>query len=204
MRNVLTETFTVLRSLAKTGRDHIWGYYVRNLIRPIWLALPANRIDVLVGNPPWLRYSKMTSSMQERYLALARPRNLLSGPLGASGRDLATLFVARAVEKYLNPGGVFSFVMPHGTLTRMPHTGFRSGYWSSSTVGELAVQWGIPWDLNHAPYRFSHDFVRGHGNLRDARSSDGRYRRRMVLPKQENRSNVGADSTLDDYHRADQ
>jgi len=109
---------------------------------------------VLVGNPPWLRYSKMTAAMQARYLALARPRNLLSGPLGASGRDLSTLFVVRAVEKYLNPGGAFSFVMPHGTMTRIPHTGFRSGDWASSAVGDLKVEWNRPWDLLRAPTGF--------------------------------------------------
>ena len=27
------------------GRDHIWSYYVRNLARPWWLALPQNRVD---------------------------------------------------------------------------------------------------------------------------------------------------------------
>lgn len=154
VRETLIQTFTVMRDLARSGRNHIWGYYARNLIRPVWLALPDNRVDVLVGNPPWLRYSKMTPAMQERYLALARPRNLLTGPLGASGRDLSTLFVVRAVEKYLNPGGSFAFVMPHGTLTRLPHTGFRSGDWASSSVGDLAVQWGRSWDLNRAPTGF--------------------------------------------------
>ncbi len=56
----LGETFATMRDLAATGRDHIWGYYVRNLIRPIWLAQPDNKVDVLVGNPPWLRFNKMT------------------------------------------------------------------------------------------------------------------------------------------------
>ena len=94
--------------------------------RLLELIVP-DRVHVLVGNPPWLRYSKMTPPMKARYKVLAKPRALLSGGLGASGRDLSTLFVARAVEMYLIPGGSFAFVMPHGTLTRLPHTGFRSG-----------------------------------------------------------------------------
>lgn len=153
-REVIGKTFATLRDLALNGRDHIWGYYVRNLIRPIWLAIPENRVDVLVGNPPWLRYSKMTPAMKARYKALAKPRNLLSGGLGASGRDLSTLFVARAVEMYLNPGGTFAFVMPHGTLTRLPHTGFRSGKWASAQTGALTVAFGQTWDLSAAPTGF--------------------------------------------------
>ncbi|TIC86383.1 N-6 DNA methylase [Nocardioides sp. GY 10127] len=153
-RDVLGKTFATLRDLALSGRDHIWGYYVRNLIRPIWLAIPENRVDVLVGNPPWLRYSKMTPAMKGRYKALAKPRNLLSGGLGASGRDLSTLFVSRAVEMYLHPGGTFAFVMPHGTITRLPHTGFRSGKWASAQTGALTVAFGETWDLTDAPTGF--------------------------------------------------
>lgn len=115
-RQTLRETFSVMRLLARTGRNHIWGYYVRNLIRPIWLAEPDNRVDVLIGNPPWLRYSKMTAAMQDRYKMLCEPRQLLSGGLGASGRDLSTLFVVRAVELYLRTGGTFAFVMPQEPL----------------------------------------------------------------------------------------
>lgn len=143
----LTRTFDTMRRLHASGRDHIWGYYVRNLIRPIWLAEPEHRVDVLIGNPPWLRYSKMTKTMQQRYKSLASERGLLSGSLGASGRDLSTLFVTRSVELYLKPGGKFAFVMPHGTLTRKPHTGFRSGKWSSKAAGRLAVSFTEAWDL---------------------------------------------------------
>ncbi|WP_249026328.1 N-6 DNA methylase [Mycobacterium kyorinense] len=116
---VLKETFSNLCTLRAQGRNHVWGYYVRNLIRPLWLAEEENRVDVLIGNPPWLRYNKMTSSMQKNYRELAQPRNLLTGGLGAAARDLSTLFVVRAVELYLRTGGSFAFVMPHG-VTPVP------------------------------------------------------------------------------------
>lgn len=145
-RRVLVETFSRWRGLNRTGRDHIWGYYVRNLVRPIWLTQPENRVDILVGNPPWLRYSKMTGDMQRRYITMGREKNLLSGPSGASARDLSTLFVARALELYASPSARFSFVMPHGTLTRKPHEAFRSGRWN---IG-ASVRFGESWDLGKA------------------------------------------------------
>ena len=148
---ILRTTFATMRALHQSGKNHIWGYYVRNLIRPLWLAEPDNRVDVLIGNPPWLRYSKMTSTMQERYKTLAKPRNLLTGGLGASSRDLSTLFVVRAVELYLKPGGKFAFVFPHGILTRRPHTGFRSGTWMTQKSEHLAVQFTETWDFANAP-----------------------------------------------------
>lgn len=151
---ILGGTFTTLRKLVLNQHDHIWGYYVRNLIRPLWLTEPSNRVDVLVGNPPWLRFSKMSKTMQKRYKALAEPRNLLTGGLGASARDLSTLFVVRAVEMYLRDGGNFAFVMPHGTLSRKPHTGFRTGTWMTKKAPHLTVEFGESWDLARATTGF--------------------------------------------------
>lgn len=146
----LRDTFATLRQLHVQKRNHIWGYYVRNLIRPLWLSRPENQVDILVGNPPWLRYSKMTDPMQKRFIRLSKERNLLSGPSGASARDLSTLFVTRAVELYLKDGGRFAYVMPHGTLTRKPHHLFRSGKWSANTrttTGQLAAAFEQSWEL---------------------------------------------------------
>lgn len=151
---VLRETFVNLCTLRAQGRNHIWGYYVKNLIRPLWLAEPENRVDSLIGNPPWLRYNKMTVAMKENYRALAKPRNLLTGGLGAAARDLSALFVVRAVELYLHDGGSFAFVMPYGVLMSKPHTGFRSGNWSTETGNHLTVEFGVPWDLSEATTGF--------------------------------------------------
>lgn len=188
---LLTVTYDTMRKLHRTGRNHIWGYYVRNLIRPLWLTKGDNRVDVLVGNPPWLRYGKMTSAMQDRYKGLAKDRNLLSGGLGAAGRDLSTLFVARCVELYLKPGGSFSFVMPHGILSRKPHNGFRTGRWSSKLVS-LAVAFDEAWDLDKVTTGFpmSSCVIKGHdASLTGAKklpatveSWEGRLRKSGDLP----------------------
>jgi SAM-dependent methyltransferase len=154
-RGIIAETFATMRRLHRSGRNHIWGYYVRNLIRPLWLATIEQRVDVLVGNPPWLRYSKMTVPMQERFKRLAKERQLLTGGLGASARDLSTLFVVRSIELYLRSGGAFSFVMPHGTMSRRPHVGFRTGNWSGTATGSaFKVQFEQSWDTHLTPTGF--------------------------------------------------
>lgn len=150
----LVETFDTMRRLHRSGRDHIWGYYVRNLIRPLWLSEPANQFDVLIGNPPWLRYGRMTAAMQDRFKSLSKDLGLLTGSLGASGRDLATLFAARAVELYLRPGGRLALVMPHGTLSRKPHQKFRTGNWGSRDHGAVSIAFDQAWDLSRAPTGF--------------------------------------------------
>lgn len=149
-RENLVETGTHMYELELMGRDRIWAYYVRNLIRPVWLSMPENRVDILVGNPPWLRYNKMNGWMQEKFNTHSRSHNLIIGRLGASGRDLATLFVTRACELYLQSGGTFAYVMPHSALTRKSSAGFRTGNWALHVGGDQPHEYGqfdAVWDL---------------------------------------------------------
>ena len=125
---VVAATFEIMCRLHDEGRNHIWGYYVRNLARPIWLAQAANRVDVLVGNPPWLAYRYMPVSMQVAFRELSQSRNLWAGATVATHQDLSGLFVAKCVELYLRaPGGRFGFVMPLAALSRRQFAGFRTG-----------------------------------------------------------------------------
>lgn len=146
---VLAQTYKNMIHLHQQGRDHIWGYYVRNLARPIWMSRPDNRIDVLVGNPPWLAYRWMTKVQKESFRSMSVERRLWSGS-GASvttSQDLAALFVARCVELYLRPGGRFGYVMPLGTLKLGQYRGFRRGHYPVQTEN-VKVRFGRPWDLH--------------------------------------------------------
>ncbi|MGP8162994.1 MAG: N-6 DNA methylase, partial [Acidimicrobiales bacterium] len=145
-RGVLEETYAVLCDLHDQGRDHIWSFYVRNQARPTWFAQPEHRVDVLVGNPPWLAYRYMPAEMQARFAERARARHLWAGGRVATHQDLSAFFVARAVELYLAVGGRFGFVMPRATLTRQAYDGFRRADFSSA-VATCAVAFEEPWDL---------------------------------------------------------
>jgi hypothetical protein len=147
---VLEETFTTMCELHDQGRDHIWGYYVRNLARPVWLARPDNRVDVLLGNPPWLAYRFMTAAMQADFRAMSEQRGLWAGATVATNQDLSGLFVARTVELYLRVGGRFGFVMPWATLSRRQFAGFRTGRWAAASLGRVmtTARFDQPWDLH--------------------------------------------------------
>lgn len=142
----LTSTFESMCRLFDDGRDHIWGYYVKNLARPHWLAQSGNQVDVLVGNPPWLSYRFMTAEMQKKFKRRCQERGLWVGAQLTTHQDLSAYFVARAVELYLRRGGRFSFVMPAGVLTRQQYAGFRSGSWASDRH-EVRVMFDHPADL---------------------------------------------------------
>lgn len=139
----LRSTFNLLCDLHADGRDSIWGFYVRNQVRPLWLSMPGRRMDVLVGNPPWVAYRYMTGSMQEQFRAFSAARNLWHGKKLSTHQDLVSLFIVRAVEKYLIDGGSFAFVTPLALLNRQQYEGFRGGIWGPGLRGEISELWDL-------------------------------------------------------------
>ncbi|WP_279745272.1 Eco57I restriction-modification methylase domain-containing protein [Rothia aeria] len=144
-RHTLQETFEMLCQLNAEGRDSIWGYFVRNQVRPLWLSTETLRADVLVGNPPWVAYRYMTKDMQEQFKAFSQARNLWHGARVATQQDLVSLFIARSVEKYLKEDGDFGFVTPLAVLSRSQYEGFRKGIWKKYIYSEFTEVW----DLNN-------------------------------------------------------
>lgn len=154
---VIRESFTVLCKLYDQGRNHIWSYYIRNLVRPVWLARPENRVDILVGNPPWLTYRNMPGDMQSAFQQMSSARGLWHGRSVATHQDLSALFVPRAVEQYLKNDGSFAFVLPNAALDRGYYKGFRSGQYADPA--ELTtVAFTGSWDLRRIRPHF---FPRG-------------------------------------------
>ncbi|WP_445284508.1 N-6 DNA methylase [Streptomyces sp. DSM 118148] len=142
----LTENFRILCELVDEDRNHIWSYYVRNLARPMWLSRAENRVDVLVGNPPWLSYRHMPEDMQKTFKDMMQARGLWKGFEVATHQDLSGLFIARTVQQYLRVDGSFAFVVPNPVLDRPYWTGFRAGVWTDPDH-PVKVDFTGSWDL---------------------------------------------------------
>ena len=154
-RSTIDATFQTMCRLHDEGRDHIWGYYVRNLARPMWLARDKNRVDVLIGNPPWLAYRHMTAEMQKVFRKMSEARGLWAGADVATHQDLSALFVVRASELYLKKGGKFAMVMPNAAVDRVHYEGFRRGHYKAAA---LNLAFAESWDLRRIR---PHIFPRG-------------------------------------------
>jgi len=154
----IISTFAVMCELHKSGRDHIWSYYVRNLVRPSWLSLPQNKVDILIGNPPWLSYRHMPQDMQESFKEMSQERSLWHGAKNATHQDLSALFVAKSIETYLGDGGQFAFVMPNSVIDREYFGGFREGNYYTGKGATTYVEFAESWDLRRLRPHF---FPRG-------------------------------------------
>lgn len=145
-RETLTETFHTLCDLNADGQDHIWGYFIRNQIRPIWLS--GRQLDRLVGNPPWLSYRFMSKAMQAQYKLMSESRNIWAKGKLSTQTDLVGLFIARTVEQFLKVDGKFAFVVPFSVLSRPQYAPFREGKWLNNGTVQVTANFTRPWDVS--------------------------------------------------------
>ena len=148
-RQTLENTIAALQQLHAEGRNHIWAYYTRNLVRPV--ALSRNKVDVIVGNPPWINYNQTVSTLRAELERQSKDLyGIWAGGRYATHQDVAGLFFARSADLYLKDGGVIGMVMPHSALQTGQYTKWRTGSWQARSSGRrLAVDFGhkTAWDL---------------------------------------------------------
>jgi SAM-dependent methyltransferase len=138
----LTETFTQLQKLYRDGRNGIWTFVFRNLVRPVWLSRKEQLADVLVGNPPWIVYRHLSSNMKDRLREALRDYGLWVGGNLSTHQDICALFWARGAERYLAPGGRLAFVLPFALLNAPVFAGVRNG-----SLGQLQIRVTGAWAL---------------------------------------------------------
>ncbi|MBR5759714.1 MAG: SAM-dependent DNA methyltransferase, partial [Thermoguttaceae bacterium] len=98
-----------------------------------WIDSPgrSRRFDVLLGNPPWIAWDKTSDDYREKTKRFWKKYGLfdLSGKdarYGGSKKELASLIVYATIDKRLNDGGVFAFVLPKSLFqTNKAGSGFR-------------------------------------------------------------------------------
>lgn len=135
----LLGTAVTLSRLIRERKDTIYAFVIKNVYRPNTIG----RVDVLMGNPPWLSYrfvklpdyqeglKKMI--IQDYKLLPAEETKLLTH------MELATLFFARCADVYLKNGGKIGFVMPRSIFTADNHDNFRRNAFKPSVSFDLVA-----------------------------------------------------------------
>ena len=143
----LSETYENLLKLQKENRNHIWGYVARNLTRPIWLSSERQKADVVIGNPPWLRFNAMNQEMQQKFKSecqstlLWETRNTTQFQ---TSQDISTYFFIMSAYLYMREKGTLAFVMPYGVMNGEHHLNFRNGRFEISR-SEINLKFKNAW-----------------------------------------------------------
>ena len=142
-----------MQELHAAGRNHVWAYYIRNMIRPAVIA--EEKVDRIIGNPPWLTYNQSADIIRQELRDMSEQRyQIWAGGKLAPHQDIATLFYTRCAELYARPQAVVGMVMPHSALRTGQHLKWRGGEYrrkggrNAPSIG-LDFQVAAPWDLDN-------------------------------------------------------
>ena len=117
------------------------------------MALSRAKVDVLVGNPPWINYNQTADILRTELQNLSRDRyGIWQGGRYATHQDVAGLFYARGVDLYLKDGGIIGFVLPHSALQAGQYARWRRGKWESPFRGRgrnRAPDFSVSVDFSH-------------------------------------------------------
>ena len=142
-----------MQELHAADRNHVWAYYIRNMIRPAVIA--EDKVDCIIGNPPWLTYNQSADIIREELRGMSENRyQIWAGGRNAANQDIAALFYTRCAELYARPGAHIGMVLPHSALRTGQHLKWRGGTYkqkggrNAPLIG-LNFQVHEPWDLDH-------------------------------------------------------
>ena len=152
-RQSITAVAALMKELHAAGRNHVWAYYIRNMIRPAVIA--EQKVDRIIGNPPWLTYGQSADIIRQELRDMSEKRyQIWAGGKLAPHQDIATLFYTRCAELYAKPQTIIGMVLPHSALRTGQHLKWRGGNYKR-TGGRNAPSVGLnfrvhePWDLDN-------------------------------------------------------
>lgn len=123
-RDALGSTYGQVLELHRRSWNGIWFRIVRNFF---WSAV-AGQFDVVIGNPPWVRWSNLPEQYRERIKPTCERYTIFSETPyhGGNELDISGMITYTVADKWLKPKGVLVFVITQTHFQSPSSQGFRS------------------------------------------------------------------------------
>lgn len=122
-REPLRHTYNQILNLHRQQWNGIWFRVVRNFF---WSAT-AGHFDCIVGNPPWVRWSKLPDAYRERVKPTCVDYGIFSKTKrhGGNELDISAMITYTTSDKWLKTGGRLAFVIRGEIFKNPSSSGFR-------------------------------------------------------------------------------
>ncbi|MCI5872689.1 MAG: N-6 DNA methylase [Clostridiales bacterium] len=142
-----------LVELHKNKWDGIWLRIVTNYM----LVARIKDIDIIVGNPPWVKWEFLPQVYAEKIKKLCLDRHLFSGQtyMGAISLNICALISNVTASTWLKKDGVLAFLMPKTLMTQDSYAGFRNFYTDVSNRERLYLQKVDDWSNSGNPFVYT-------------------------------------------------
>lgn len=134
----LEYTYNQVLDLHKKNWNGIWFKIVRNFF---WSAT-AGQFDIVVGNPPWVRWSKLPELYRHRVKPTCEHYGIFSKTKrhGGNELDISAMITYTVADKWLKDNASLAFVIT-GTLFKNPSSaGFRTFQIDSNNINSDYLQ----------------------------------------------------------------
>ncbi|WP_020176965.1 Eco57I restriction-modification methylase domain-containing protein [Methyloferula stellata] len=123
-RDALAETYGQVLVLHQQAWNGIWFRIVRNFF---WSAV-AGQFDLIIGNPPWVRWSNLPEIYRDRIKPTCEQYAIFSEtPFhGGNELDISGMITYTVGDKWLKDGGTLVFVITQTHFQSPSSQGFRS------------------------------------------------------------------------------
>lgn len=119
----LIDLFNSIRSLEIKNWDGIWCRIIKNHFSSAVLK----DFDVIIGNPPWLKWSALPPAYRETIKEFCVRYGLFSSDkfYGGVESDVSTMVLYSAAEKWLKQGGTLAMLITRSVFKTESSEGFR-------------------------------------------------------------------------------
>ena len=106
------ELYSKLRQLDASNQNGIWARIIKNAFAPLFI----DKVDLVVGNPPWVNWFNLPEGYRQSTAPLWRKYDLFrqkgyKAKLGGACDDVSVLMTYVAHDSYLKDGGTLGFVI---------------------------------------------------------------------------------------------
>lgn len=136
--------------LHQNNWDGIWIRIVANFM----LVARIKNVDLIVGNPPWIKWEFLPQAYAEKIKSLCVDRHLFSGQtyMGAISLNICALIANVTASTWLSENGILAFLMPQTLMTQDSYAGFRNFYTNVSTKKRMFLQKLDDWTKSGNPF----------------------------------------------------
>jgi len=122
----LTKLFEIVASLEAQDWNRIWCRILKNSFSPNGFI---DQVDFLIGNPPWVRWSRLPVLYRERVKEFCKHYGLVSGRgyTGGIESDISTVVLYSAGDHWLKRGGKVGLLITWTVFKSSSARGFRLG-----------------------------------------------------------------------------
>ncbi len=142
-----------LIKLYESNWDGIWIRIISNFMQIARLS----DFDMIVGNPPWVKWEHLPAAYAERIKKECDIRHIFcndGGRFGGTQLNICALIANVTATNWLKKGGVQAFLMPDSIMAQNSYEEFRNFYLDYETRKRLYLQKVDKWTSPLRPFRY--------------------------------------------------